>query len=114
MATDSELESDLLDEARGDWLDLFGAIAVVKIVEGGEGRLPLLRRAGPLLVGLVREGRLVCGEPDAEGGFTPWSAGAHEAAAVVEDHVRRALDGDLVLVPGEPCSFALPEEVRTT
>lgn len=106
MAADSELKGDLLVEAREDWLDLFGAIALVKIVEGGEGRLPLLGRAGPLVVQLVREGRLICGEPDPEGRFVPWTATATEAAEIVENHVRRALDGDLVLVPGEPCMFA--------
>lgn len=110
MASEVDLKEALLEEARVDWIDLFDAVAVVKIVEGGEGRLPLLRRAGPLMVELVREGRLVCGEP-VGGGFEAWQADASDAAEIVAGHVRSALDGDLVLVPGEPCSFALPDRV---
>jgi hypothetical protein len=114
--TDDELKSALVDEARDDWIDLLHAVALVKIVEGGEGRMTLLRRAGPAMVGLVRDGRLVCGEPavDPARGFEAWSLGPVEAAAVVEEHVRRVLDGEESLVPWEPCSFAVSEQVRTT
>lgn len=113
--TDDELKTALVDEARDDWIDLLHAVALVKILEGGEGRVTLLRRAGPVMVELVRDGRLVCGEPaiDPAHGFEAWSLGATEAATVVEDHVRRVLDGEESLVPWEPCSFALPEQVRT-
>ena len=111
--TDEELKSALVDEARDDWIDLLHAVALVKIVEGGEGRLSLLGRAGPVMVDLVREGRLVCGEPaiDPARGFEPWTLGAAQAASVVEEHVRRVLNGEESLVPWEPCSFALPEQV---
>jgi hypothetical protein len=114
MAEDGELKGDLVEQARDDWLDLLGAVAVVKIVEGGEGRLALLRRAGPLVVDLVREGRLVCGEPSAEviGGFDTWRVEADEAADVIDEYVRRSLAGEQAVVPGEPCSFASPEQVR--
>ncbi|WP_328304058.1 hypothetical protein [Actinomycetospora sp. NBC_00405] len=110
---DDELKSALVDEARDDWIDLLHAVALVKIVEGGEGRVTLLRRAGPMMVELVREGRLVCGEPaiDPARGFEPWTLGAAEAATVVEQHVHRVLEGEESLVPWEPCSFALPEQV---
>jgi hypothetical protein len=113
--TEDEIKSALVDEAQDDWIDLFHAMALVKIVEGGEGREPLLRRTGPLIVDLVREGRLVCGEPalDPTRAFEPWPLCPAEAAAVVEDHVRRVLGGEQSMIPWEPCSFALPEYVRT-
>jgi hypothetical protein len=113
--TDDELKSALVDEAQDDWIDLLHAIALVKIVEGGEGRVTLLRRAGPLVVELVREGRLVCGEPaiDPARGFESWALDRTAAANAIEEHVRRVLDGEESLVPWEPCSFALPEYVRT-
>jgi hypothetical protein len=114
MTADEDLSSGLLEEAQDDWLDVFHAIALVKIVEGGEGRLPLLRRAGPLLVELVRTGHLVCGEPKADppGAFDAWDLEPSDAADVLQGYIDRALRGELALVPGEPCSFALPEQVR--
>jgi hypothetical protein len=113
--TDDELKSALVDEAQDDWIDLLHAVALVKILEGGEGRVALLRRVGPLVVELIGEGRLVCGEPaiDPARGFEPWALGRAEAASVIEEHVRRVLGGEESLVPWEPCSFALPEYVRT-
>lgn len=108
MASDADLKNALLEEASVGWIDLFDAIAVVKIVEGGEGRLLLLCRAGPLVVDLVREGRLICGTW-VEGGFERWRVTPHEAADAVAEHVRRASTGDLDPVPGEPCSFARGE-----
>ena len=115
MTADSELKSALLEETRDDWLDIFQAIALVKVAEGGEGRLPLLRRAGPLLVELVRNGSLVCGEPavDPPGAFDAWDLGPSEAADVVQTFIDRALAGELELIPWEPCSFALPEQLRS-
>lgn len=115
MTADAELKSALLGEAQDDWLDIFQAIALVKVIEGGEGRLPLLRRAGPLLVELVRDGLLVCGEPtvDPPGAFDAWDLDPSDAAEAVQTYVDRALAGELELVPWEPCSFALPDQVRT-
>lgn len=113
--TDEEIKSALVAEAQDDWIDLLHAVALVKIVEGGEGRVTLLRRAGPLVVELIREGRLVCGEPavDPARGFEPWAVAREEAAGVIEEHVQRVLGGQESLVPWAPCSFALPEYVRT-
>lgn len=112
MTADSDLERDILDEARDDWIDLLHVIALVKIVEGGEGRLPLLRRAGPLVVGLVRRNLLVCGEPSTDSTrFDAWTIPGGEAADILDDYVRRVLSGEQMIVPGEPCSFALPEHV---
>jgi hypothetical protein len=115
MTADDDLKAGLVEEAHDDWLDLFQAIALVKVMEGGEGRLPLLRRAGPLLVELVRDGLLVCGEPTVEnpGTFEPWDLEPSEAAAALQDYVDRALAGEVELIPWEPCSFALPEQVRS-
>jgi hypothetical protein len=114
MTADDQLKADLLEEATDEPLDLFHAIALVKIVEGGEGRLPLLRRTAPLIVDLVREGRLVCGDWDAvgRGVFAPWSSSAGHAAEVVEEYVRRVLHGEQTFIPDEPCLFARPEHVE--
>lgn len=60
MNADSEL-NDIVEEARFDWIDFVHAVGVVKIVEGGEGRVELVRRAGPLVVQLMRQGRLIPG-----------------------------------------------------
>ena len=76
MTADAELKADLRRGSTDDRIDLFHAMAMVKIVEGGEGRPPLLRRAGPLVVRLVREGRLICGDGSGEG------PGAFEAVAI--------------------------------
>ncbi|GLZ45846.1 hypothetical protein Acsp06_20310 [Actinomycetospora sp. NBRC 106375] len=115
MTTGDELKADLLHEAEDDWLDIFQAIALVKVVEGGEGRLPLLRRAGPLLVDLVRDGSLVCGEPvaDPPGAFDAWALEPSAAAEALRRYIDRALAGEVALVPWEPCSFALPAQVRS-
>ena len=114
MITDDQLKADLLEEATDEPLDLFHAIALTKIVEGGEGRLRLLRRVAPLIVDLVREGRMVCGDWSlaTRGAFEAWSSSADEAAAVVEDYVRRVLQGEQTFIPDEPCLFALPEHVQ--
>ena len=112
MTTDSELERHILDEARDDWIDLLHVVALVKIVEGGEGRIPLLRRAGPLVVDLVRRGRLLCGEPgDDPSTLDAWTVSGNEVADILDEYVRRVLAGEQTIVPGEPCSFALPEHV---
>lgn len=113
MTADSQLKADLLEEASDEPLDLFHAIAMVKIVEGGEGRLPLLRRTAPLVVDLVCEGRLICGDWDGRGKgvFEAWELTAHDAAGLVEEYVRRVLDGQQAFIPSEPCLFALPEQV---
>ncbi|PVZ11006.1 hypothetical protein [Actinomycetospora cinnamomea] len=114
MVADERLKADLLGEAEEEPLDLFHAIAVVKIVEGGEGRLPLLRRTGPMMVELVRDGRFVCGDWASGGiGFEVWDMTADEAADRVQDYVQRVLDGEQQFIPEEPCLFALPEYVRT-
>ncbi|GAA4885057.1 hypothetical protein [Actinomycetospora straminea] len=115
MTTDSDLERDIVDEARDDWIDLLHVVALVKIVEGGEGRLSLLHRAGPLVVDLVRQGRLLCGEPsDDSSSFDAWTVSADEAADILDDYVRRVLAGEQPIVPGEPCSLALPERVTSS
>jgi hypothetical protein len=114
MTSDDQLKADLLEEATDEPLDLFHAIALTKIVEGGEGRLPLLHRVAPLIVDLVREGRLVCGDWSIvdRGAFEAWTTSAGEAAEVLEDYVRRVLHGEQTFIPDEPCLFALPEYVQ--
>ena len=102
---DGPLHDAIVAEAASDWIDLFHAIAVVKIVEGGEGRMHLLERAGPLVVRLVREGRLVAGDLGPRGTLVVWPMSQDHAAEIVEIYVSRALSGRGPFIPWEPCAL---------
>lgn len=107
MSADEELMDDIVNEARFDWIDLGHALAVVRIVEGGEDRLARYRRATALVVRLVREGRLVAGDiGTTRGAFVAWDMSPDDAADELERHARAVLSGDLPLEPWQPCMFA--------
>jgi hypothetical protein len=77
------------------------AMGVVHIAAGGEDQLALLRRAGTLVVGLVRDGRLVPGE------FVPWQLDADAAAHVLREYFDEVIAGTKPVEPWQPCLFAV-------
>jgi hypothetical protein len=110
MTDDLELMEDIVEEARYDWIDMGHAMGVVNIVEGGEDRLALLRRAGTLIVRLVREGRLVPGDiGKAPGEFVPWQLSPQAAAAAIDEYVNEVVGGSKPIEPWQPCLFDAPE-----
>ena len=107
MSVDEELMADIVNEARFDWIDLGHAMAVVKIVEGGDDRIERYRRATALAVRLLGEGRLVAGDiGTTKGAFVAWDMSPEEAADALERHARAVLAGDKPLEPWQPCMFA--------
>lgn len=107
MSRDDELVEDILNEARFDWIDMGHATGVVSLVEGGEDDVALWRRAGALVVGLVREGRLVPGRiGKTRGSFIAWSVSPEEAARFLEQYFGQVLAGEKPLEPWQPCLFA--------
>jgi len=108
MTDDVDLMEDILEEARYDWIDMGHAMGVVHIVEGGEDQLALLRRAGALIVGLVRDGRLAPGEiGKAPGEFVPWPLAPTAAAQILEEYLDEVLSGAKPVEPWQPCLFAV-------
>jgi hypothetical protein len=102
------IEADILEEARYDWIDMGHAMGIVHIAEGGEDQLALLRRAGALVVGLVREGRLAPGEiGKAPGEFVPWPLDPASAAQALEEYLEEVLSGSKPVEPWQPCLFAV-------
>ncbi|GAA4728553.1 hypothetical protein [Actinomycetospora chibensis] len=107
MSADEDLMADIVNEAQFDWIDLGHAMAVVKIVEGGDDRVERYRRATDLVVRLVREGRLVPGDiGTAPGAFAAWDMAPGDAAQALERHTQAVLAGDEPLEPWQPCMFA--------
>jgi hypothetical protein len=107
MSDDEELMEDILNEARFDWIDLGHALAVVKIVEGGDDRVERYRRAAALVIRLVRDARLVPGDiGTTPGAFMAWDMAPENAADALERHARAVLAGDKPLEPWQPCLFA--------
>lgn len=108
MTDNAQLMEDILEEARYDWIDMGHAMGVVHIVEGGEDQLALLRRAGALIVGLVRDGRLSPGEiGKAPGEFVPWPLAPTAAAQILEEYLDEVLGGAKPVEPWQPCLFAV-------
>jgi hypothetical protein len=107
MSRDAEMMQDIVEEARVDWIDMGHAIGIVSLAEGGDDDLALLRRAGALLAGLVRDGRLVAGEiGDGPGAFVPWRLSPPDAAQYLEDYVDQVVNGAKPFEPWQPCLFA--------
>lgn len=107
-ATDASLQDDILDEARDDWIDMGHAMGLVHIAEGGEDQLALLRRAGALVVKLVRDGRLAPGGiGKVRGEFVPWPLEPAAAAQVLEEYLDEVLSGAKPIEPWQPCLFAV-------
>ncbi|WP_433784452.1 hypothetical protein ACQPX6_29900 [Actinomycetospora sp. CA-101289] len=108
MTDDVSLMDDILEEARYDWIDMGHAMGLVHIAEGGEDQLALLRRAGALVVSLVRAGRLSPGEiGKAPGEFVPWPLAPAAAAQVLEEYLDEVFSGAKPVEPWQPCLFAV-------
>lgn len=102
------VETRIFDEARDDWIDMGHAMGLVHLVEGGEDQLALLRRAGALIVGLVRDGRLSPGEIGTVAGeFVPWALNPASAAQHLEEYLDEVLRGAKPVEPWQPCLFAV-------
>ena len=100
--------SKLIDEARDDWIDIGHAMGLVHIAEGGTDQLALFRRAGALVVSLVRAGRLSPGEiGKAPGEFVPWPVAPAAAAQALEEYLDEVLSGAKPVEPWQPCLFAV-------
>ena len=110
MSSDTEIMDDIVGEARVDWIDLGHAIGLVSLAEGGEDDLALLRRAGTLVVQLVRDGRLMPGDiGTAPGLFVPWPTPPSESARLLEEYVHAVISGSRPYEPWQPCLFAAGE-----
>lgn len=103
------IESEILDEGRGDWVSFAVIIQCVGVYEGFEqGEPARSRRSVDVAARLVIDGKLVAGNLT-DSGFQTWPGEADEVA----ERLRRAA-ADVITeygyIPlGEVCWFATPE-----